>query len=320
MKKFTNGKVTLAIGDGANDVNMIQSADVGFGLMGKEGNQAAAFADYAIPRFKDLRRSLFWHGRMYGVRMNVFIMMVIFKSMINATTKYAMQFTNGYSGIQPCDNLLIALYNVLATNWYVLFWSIYDQDVSFSKYGTEDKEKNMPYKLYDFYAYCREFMNKKRFVRMIIIVDIYSLICGFVIFFVFYFNEREGTVNDKGEKFGMYTYGVFSFVCAVILHHIQVFINTRNFTPWLAFWAIWSICMCPVVLYLADGRKNSFVRKATFPIILPSPLIIAMSVLTITALAMPMFINSRWRRVLLYPQFFTVDDPIPDEEKEEEKK
>jgi len=38
MKKFTHGKVTLAIGDGANDVNMIQSADIGFGLMGKEGN------------------------------------------------------------------------------------------------------------------------------------------------------------------------------------------------------------------------------------------------------------------------------------------
>jgi len=69
MKRYTGGKVTLAIGDGANDVNMIQSADVGFGLMGKEGNQAAAFADYACPRFKDLRRALFWHGRSYGVRM-----------------------------------------------------------------------------------------------------------------------------------------------------------------------------------------------------------------------------------------------------------
>jgi len=51
MKGFTGGKVTLAIGDGANDVNMIQSADLGFGLMGKEGNQAAAFADYALPKF-----------------------------------------------------------------------------------------------------------------------------------------------------------------------------------------------------------------------------------------------------------------------------
>ena len=68
MRKFTGNKVTLAIGDGANDVNMIQSAHLGVGLMGKEGNQAAAFADYAIPRYKDLRRTLFWHGRGFGWR------------------------------------------------------------------------------------------------------------------------------------------------------------------------------------------------------------------------------------------------------------
>ena len=51
MRRNTNGKVTLAIGDGANDVNMIQKAHVGFGIMGKEGNQAAAFSDYAIANF-----------------------------------------------------------------------------------------------------------------------------------------------------------------------------------------------------------------------------------------------------------------------------
>lgn len=41
--------ITLAIGDGANDVNMIQSAHIGVGVFGKEGNQAACFADYAVP-------------------------------------------------------------------------------------------------------------------------------------------------------------------------------------------------------------------------------------------------------------------------------
>ena len=88
MRKATKDKVTLAIGDGANDVNMIQQAHIGFGLMGKEGNQAAAFSDYAIPRFKDLRRALFWHGRGYGNRMINLVCWCLFKSMINATTKY----------------------------------------------------------------------------------------------------------------------------------------------------------------------------------------------------------------------------------------
>ena len=68
---------------------MIQQAHVGFGLMGKEGNQAASFADYACPKFRDLRRCLFWHGRPYGNRLINYVIFCLFKSMINATTKYA---------------------------------------------------------------------------------------------------------------------------------------------------------------------------------------------------------------------------------------
>ena len=53
--KFVNqhdpNAFSLAIGDGANDVNMIQSANIGIGIYGREGNQAASFSDYAIPNF-----------------------------------------------------------------------------------------------------------------------------------------------------------------------------------------------------------------------------------------------------------------------------
>ena len=49
VRSHIKGSITLSIGDGSNDVNMIQSAHVGIGLFGKEGNQAAAFSDYAIP-------------------------------------------------------------------------------------------------------------------------------------------------------------------------------------------------------------------------------------------------------------------------------
>lgn len=126
MKKATGNRVTLAIGDGANDVNMIQQAHVGFGLMGKEGNQAASFADYAIPKFKDLRRMLFWHGRGYSVRMINFVYWCLFKSMLNATTKYVQQFQNGFSGHQPVDGLMLSLFNVTMTIWFLAFQSILD--------------------------------------------------------------------------------------------------------------------------------------------------------------------------------------------------
>ncbi len=55
--------VTLSIGDGANDVNMINAAHIGIGIEGVEGTQAARAADYSIGEFKILKRLLFYWGR-----------------------------------------------------------------------------------------------------------------------------------------------------------------------------------------------------------------------------------------------------------------
>ena len=63
VKMQSPHKSTLAIGDGANDVNMITSADVGIGIMGNEGQQAARASDYVIAQFSFLKRLMFVHGR-----------------------------------------------------------------------------------------------------------------------------------------------------------------------------------------------------------------------------------------------------------------
>ena len=55
--------MTLAIGDGANDVAMIQAANVGVGIAGEEGRQAVMSSDYAIGQFRFLTRLLLVHGR-----------------------------------------------------------------------------------------------------------------------------------------------------------------------------------------------------------------------------------------------------------------
>ena len=53
-----------AVGDGGNDVGMIQEADVGIGIVGKEGKQASLAADYSITQFSHLKRLILWHGRL----------------------------------------------------------------------------------------------------------------------------------------------------------------------------------------------------------------------------------------------------------------
>jgi P-type E1-E2 ATPase len=67
MKSDPNA-FTCAIGDGANDINMIQTAHIGVGIEGNEGNQAAYFCDYAIQEFQGIRRLILWHGRGFGLR------------------------------------------------------------------------------------------------------------------------------------------------------------------------------------------------------------------------------------------------------------
>lgn len=63
VKILQPDKGLLAIGDGANDVNMITTADVGIGIMGNEGQQAARASDYIIGKFSYLRRLMYVHGR-----------------------------------------------------------------------------------------------------------------------------------------------------------------------------------------------------------------------------------------------------------------
>jgi phospholipid-translocating ATPase len=62
IRSYTK-KTVCCIGDGGNDVNMIQAADVGVGIVGKEGKQASLAADFSIKQFSYLTKLLLWHGR-----------------------------------------------------------------------------------------------------------------------------------------------------------------------------------------------------------------------------------------------------------------
>ncbi|KAL9596199.1 MAG: hypothetical protein Q9219_005951 [cf. Caloplaca sp. 3 TL-2023] len=62
IRQFTKKRVAC-IGDGGNDVSMIQAADVGVGIVGKEGRQASLAADFSITNFHHLTKLLVWHGR-----------------------------------------------------------------------------------------------------------------------------------------------------------------------------------------------------------------------------------------------------------------
>lgn len=75
-------KITLAIGDGANDVNMIQAAHIGVGLYGNEGMRAVQSSDFALGEFRCLWRLLLVHGHWNYIRIAEMVLYFFYKNMI----------------------------------------------------------------------------------------------------------------------------------------------------------------------------------------------------------------------------------------------
>ena len=79
--EFSN-PITLAIGDGSNDINMIQEAHIGVGIQGNEGNEASVSADYSLLEFKQMERLIFRHGRQWSYNIIYFVVMLLLATFI----------------------------------------------------------------------------------------------------------------------------------------------------------------------------------------------------------------------------------------------
>jgi len=126
--EFEDNPVTLSIGDGANDVSMIVAADIGVGILGAEGAQAAHIADFAISGFRCLRRLLFVHGR-ESYRRNAMLATYSFykTQLVVLAPLYYTCWRSGFSGPQIFDPVLLSVYNVLLTQFPIMFFALFDR-------------------------------------------------------------------------------------------------------------------------------------------------------------------------------------------------
>uniref|UniRef100_A0A670ZSB6 Phospholipid-transporting ATPase n=1 Tax=Pseudonaja textilis TaxID=8673 RepID=A0A670ZSB6_PSETE len=122
--------ITLAIGDGANDVNMIKTAHIGVGISGQEGMQAVMSSDYSFGQFRYLQRLLLVHGRWSYIRMCKFLRYFFYKNFAFTLVHFWYSFFNGYSAQTVYEDWFITLYNVLYSSLPVLLVGLLDQDVS----------------------------------------------------------------------------------------------------------------------------------------------------------------------------------------------
>ncbi|ODV69561.1 phospholipid-translocating P-type ATPase [Hyphopichia burtonii NRRL Y-1933] len=122
--------MTLAIGDGANDVAMIQAANVGVGIAGEEGRQAVMSSDYAIGQFRFLTRLLLVHGRWSYKRLAEMVPCFFYKNVVFTLTCFWYGIYNDFDGSYLYEYTYLMFYNLAFTSLPVIVLAVLDQDVS----------------------------------------------------------------------------------------------------------------------------------------------------------------------------------------------
>ncbi|XP_010122923.1 PREDICTED: probable phospholipid-transporting ATPase VB, partial [Chlamydotis macqueenii] len=122
--------MTLSIGDGANDVSMIQAADVGIGISGQEGMQAVMASDFAISRFKHLKKLLLVHGHWCYARLAKMVIYFFYKNVSYVNLLFWYQFFCGFSGSTMIDYWQMIFFNLFFTSMPPLLFGVLNKDVS----------------------------------------------------------------------------------------------------------------------------------------------------------------------------------------------
>ncbi|KAF9784605.1 aminophospholipid-transporting P-type ATPase [Thelephora terrestris] len=128
IRKHTKKRV-CCIGDGGNDVSMIQAADVGVGIVGKEGKQASLAADFSVIQFSHLTKLLLWHGRNSYRRSAKLAQFVIHRGLIISVMQAVFSAIFYFAPIALYQGWLMAGYATVYTMAPV-FSLVLDKDVN----------------------------------------------------------------------------------------------------------------------------------------------------------------------------------------------
>jgi phospholipid-translocating ATPase len=129
IKKYIGDGRTAAVGDGGNDVAMIQEADVGIGIVGKEGLQASLAADYSIKEFKSLSTLLLWWGRIAYKNTATMSNFIVHRGMIISFNQFIFSLIFYYNPVPLYNGFLCFGYSTIFTSMPSIS-VLLDRDVS----------------------------------------------------------------------------------------------------------------------------------------------------------------------------------------------
>lgn len=239
--------ITLAIGDGANDCNMIRSADVGIGLRGEEGLQAFNVCDYGISQFRFLQYLLLVHGRWAYRRVTKLVLYMFYKNIVVVGPQFFFAFTNGFSGQKLYHDVMYQSYNIFFTALPILIFGILDQDVS----------KTMSIRHPELYELGRKnvYFNNRTFIQW--------MLCGLhhaaIVFVVPYFTLSNGNITfSDGKSNDLWLIGTVVYMLVVIVANVKVAVETVHFSGIVHLGLVLSfLALLAIQAFLSEGRISS---------------------------------------------------------------
>ncbi|RDA95947.1 hypothetical protein CP533_5790 [Ophiocordyceps camponoti-saundersi (nom. inval.)] len=209
--------LTLAIGDGANDLAMIQESHVGVGISGKEGLQAARVADYAIAQFRFLQRLVLVHGRWNYVRTAKFILCTFWKEMFFYLPTAIYQGCNGYSGTSLYHGMSLTVFNTLFTSLCTICMGVLEQDLS------AETLLVVP----ELYVYGQRGLglNMAKYLRWMAVAVIEGLAVWYGVW------AGYGMISPGARDEGLYALGTLAFTVGVLWINWKLFMFETHYKP-----------------------------------------------------------------------------------------
>ncbi|KAF9478485.1 phospholipid-translocating P-type ATPase [Pholiota conissans] len=217
------GAMTLAIGDGANDVSMIQAAHVGVGISGEEGLQAVNSSDYAIAQFRFLKKLLLVHGHWSYARNGVMILNFFYKNIVPVGVLWWFQIYDGWSANYVFDYIYILFWNSLWTILPVIGIGLFDRFL----------DAHVLMQVPELYRYGREgtWFGTRSFIIYMIDGIVQSAI---IYFFIQYAYIGTSSRND-GYDVNQTEYSTTMAFSAALVANMFTGFSATVWTWWLAF-------------------------------------------------------------------------------------
>ncbi|XP_017126564.1 phospholipid-transporting ATPase IF [Drosophila elegans] len=208
--------ITAAIGDGANDVSMIQEAHIGIGIAGREGKQAARCADFAIARFEMLRRLLLVHGHYNSQRLAFLVLFYCYKNIIITGCMALFQVYDLFSATNVYNSLYLWLFDFV----YISF--------SFTYLSFSDKEYSEETLLSHPELYKRIAHNRQASMRVFCLWMLNGFVQCFTIFYFTYavLND-ENVLFNMGQPASFQTFGTMLITIIVIVGNLKLLLVAR---------------------------------------------------------------------------------------------